>query len=178
VITSDFSRISTRLQMSKKYPLTTSRIMILHRLLHEIALNNTHGIDLLRASVRALQQSYSSLKGLPQLQVNSTTCAMLEEVTRLAYHLTNADLVAALDKSSQAGKTQLVLLKNFVAKLGHYYKACNSSLLQGGRNARSLARSESRIIKSPFHKRSSHPNPPPYFPSSNLRLSPYKNRQA
>ncbi|OBT84098.1 hypothetical protein VE02_07019 [Pseudogymnoascus sp. 03VT05] len=125
VITSDFSRISTRLQMSKKYPLTTSRIMILHLLLHESSLNDTNGIDLLRALVQALKQCYSSLKGLPQLQVNSTTCAMLEEVTKLAYRLANADLGAALEKSSQADKTQLIRLKDSVAKIGHYYKACS-----------------------------------------------------
>ncbi|KFY67995.1 hypothetical protein V497_00097 [Pseudogymnoascus sp. VKM F-4516 (FW-969)] len=125
VITSDFSRISTRLQMSKKYPLTTSRIMTLHRLLHESALNDTDGIDLLRATAQALQHCYSSLKGLPKLQVNSITCAMLEEVTKLAYRLTNADLDAALEKSSQANKTQLFRLKDSVAKLGNYYKACS-----------------------------------------------------
>ncbi|KFY67378.1 hypothetical protein V496_01569 [Pseudogymnoascus sp. VKM F-4515 (FW-2607)] len=125
VITSDFSRISTRLQMSKKHPLTTSRIMTLHLLLHESTLNDTNGIDLLRASVQALKQCYSSLKGLPQLQVNSTTCAMLEEVTKLAYRLANADLGAALEKSSQVDKTQLIRLKDSVAKLGHYYKACS-----------------------------------------------------
>ncbi|KFY31785.1 hypothetical protein V493_00793 [Pseudogymnoascus sp. VKM F-4281 (FW-2241)] len=125
VITSDFSRISTRLQMSKKYPLTTSRIMTLHRLLHESTLNDTEGIDLLRASAQALQHCYSSLKGLAQLQANSITCAMLEEVTKLAYRLTNADLGAALEKSSQANKTQLIRLKDSVAKLGNYYKACS-----------------------------------------------------
>ncbi|KFY66800.1 hypothetical protein V497_00683 [Pseudogymnoascus sp. VKM F-4516 (FW-969)] len=125
VITSDFSRISTRLQMSKKYPLTTSRIMTLHLLLHESTLNDTNGIDLLRALVQAMKQCYSSLKGLPQLQVNSTTCAILEEVTKLAYRLANADLGAALKKSSQADKTQLIRLKDSVAKLGHYYKACS-----------------------------------------------------
>ncbi|OBT85155.1 hypothetical protein VE02_05639 [Pseudogymnoascus sp. 03VT05] len=125
VITSNFSRISTRLQMSKKYPLTTSRIMTLHRLLHESTLNDTDGIDLLRASAQALQHCYSSLKGLAQLQANSITCAMLEEVTKLAYRLTNADLGAALEKSSQANRTQLIRLQDSVAKLGNYYKACS-----------------------------------------------------
>ena len=164
--------------MSKKYPITTSRIMTLHRLLHESNLNGTDGIDSLRASAEALRQCYSSLKGLPQLPVNSTTCAMLEELTKLAYRLTNADLGAALEKSSQANKTQLIRLKTVLPSLDITIKHVrNLWLLQCGRNAQSLGRSESRIIKSPFHKRSSRPNPPQYFPSSNLRLSRYNNSQ-
>lgn len=99
--------------------------MTLHSLLHEIALNDTDGIDFLRASVRAFQQCCSALKSLPQLHINSTTCAMLEEVTRLAYRLTSANMVDTLNKSSQAGKTQLFRLEDSVTKLGHYYKACS-----------------------------------------------------
>ncbi len=42
---------------------------------------------------------------------------MLEELTKLAYRLTNADLGAALEKSSQANKTQLIRLKTVLPSL-------------------------------------------------------------
>ncbi|MCJ1358532.1 MAG: hypothetical protein MMC33_008532 [Icmadophila ericetorum] len=136
VVSGDFSRIRTRLQLGGRYNIATSRITRLYEALHD---SSIAGIE--HSKLVQLQDMATTVLGLFQQLKDSlpskrdtVVLTITEELIGLLHNLNkSAEFAIALDRSSRIEPMERALIMDAVGKLGQYYKATSELVLAARR---------------------------------------------
>ena len=136
VVAVDFTRISARLRLGRKYGLDSSHIMQLYRAFHDRSITNVGRIRLtaLQERVAALLDLYRTLKSNPTPRQSPIFLEDMERIIKMIHGLSqSAEFNAALHDSSALGVAERTRLRDRMAKLAQYYKASTELILAARR---------------------------------------------
>ena len=126
IIMLDFARISARLRLGRKYPISSSHITQLYQAFHTGSSKKLKDVQLsaLREKVAVILNLYRTLKSNPVSQQNPDVYDIMERMIRILHTLSSsAEFGAALDNSSALNTIQKISLRDSIVKLSQYFRA-------------------------------------------------------
>jgi hypothetical protein len=138
VVALDFSRISSRLRLGKKYQIISSPIMRFYLAIHDERITRIGPTKLreLRNQAAALLDHYRSLKNNPNPQQDPTACNAVNQIIRIANDLNKCpELTTALHGSRTLVNDEALTLGDLIGKLAQYYKASVELVLAARRRS-------------------------------------------
>lgn len=157
VVQLDISRICARLQLRQKQDVKSSLVMQLCGVVNRLRTDIPDEFREIQNQVRELSETYQLLKLRHKYPPEEQTYRQLREMIKIARCVDQSpSLSTLLSHDSTLSPERVIIMKDWLAKLGHYYNAC-VSLVSAARKKRSLFRNirvESFEIELPTAVRS------------------------
>lgn len=138
VVKLDISRIRARLQISQKQDLESSRVMQLYQAVSGLRTEMLDESREIQSQIREFLNTYRLLKQHRKNPPEPQTYRQLEKMIKIARNVDQSPCLSALiNNDTNLSPEKRIIIRDWVAKLGHYYNACNA-LVSAARRKRSL----------------------------------------
>ena len=157
VVQLNISRICARLQLRQKQDVKSSLVMQLYGVVNRLRTDISDEFREIQSQVRELAETYQLLKQHHKYPPEEQTYPQLEKMIKIARCVDQSpSLSTLLSHDSTLSPERVIIMKDWLAKLGHYYNAC-VRLVSSAMKKRSLFRNirvESFEIELPTTVRS------------------------
>lgn len=138
VVKLDISRICARLQLSLKQDIKSSYVMQIYQAVNVSKIEEFDKSREIQSQIGQFLNIYRMLKQDRKNPPEPQTYRQLEEMIKIAQSVDRSPCLSALVNSSKTlSPEKRVIIRDWVAKLGHYYNAC-AALVSAARRRRSL----------------------------------------
>jgi hypothetical protein len=138
VVKLDISRICARLQLRQKQDVGSSLVMQLYRAVNRSRTDVPGELREIQSQIRELLNTYRLLKQRSNHPPEAQTYRQLERMIKIARSVDQSpSLSAVLINDTSLSLERAITMRDWVAKLGHYYNACDA-LVSAARTKRSL----------------------------------------
>lgn len=161
VVKLDFSRICSRLQLSQKRNIRSSCAMELYRAANDPKTEGFDEFQDIQSQIGEFFNTYQALKqhrkNLPELQIYQH----LEKLIKIAQNVDQfPSLGALLEHSKTLCPEKRITVRDWVAKLGHYFNACYALVLAARRKRNLFQKVQVESFEIPIPKTVHSPSAP------------------